>query len=247
MMPAISKIISSTVSSDPVFAGGALRRPLIVRRIAGARRMRLAVDPRDGSVRLTLPRRASERAARAWAEAQRAWVEQQLALLPSPRPILPGETIPFRGEDILIDWSLAYPRAVRLDGDRLLVGGPIEGIQRRVIAWLRREALRLLEAETHLVAEQAGVTVGTVSIGDARSRWGSCSSSGNIRYSWRLILAPPFVLTSTVAHEVAHRLHMDHAPAFRAAEARLFGRDPEPARAWLRQYGAGLYWVGCGD
>lgn len=247
MRRATLRIISSSVSSDPVFAGGALRRPLIVRRIAGARRMRLAVDPRDGSVRLTLPRRASERAARAWAEAQRTWVEQQLALLPSPRPILPGATIPFRGEEILIDWSVGYPRTVRLVGERLLVGGPIEGVQRRVIAWLRREASCQLEAETRLIAEKAGVTVGTVSIGDPRSRWGSCSSSGNIRYAWRLILAPPFVLTSTVAHEVAHRLHMDHSPAFRAAEARLFGRDPEPARAWLRQYGAGLYWVGCGD
>jgi len=218
-----------------------------VRRVAGARRMRLAVDPRDGSVRLTLPRRASERAARQWAEAQRGWVEAQLALLPMPRPIKPGGHIPFRGEDIRIDWSPAYPRAVRLDGDRLMVGGPAEGVSRRVLSWLRREALVQLDAETRAVAAQAGVTVRKVSVGDPRARWGSCSSSGDIRYAWRLILAPPFVLSSTVAHEVAHRLHMDHSPAFRAAEARLLGTDPGPARVWLRQYGAGLYWVGCGD
>ncbi len=241
------RITSSSVSSEADFAGGAHRRALIVRRIAGARRMRLAVDPRDGSVRLTLPRRVSERAGRAWAEGQRAWVEHQLSLLPSPRPILPGAEIPFRGEDIRIDWSPAHSRTVRLEGDRLFVGGPVEGVSRRVIAWLRREALRQLEAETRLVAAQAGVNVGRVSIGDPRSRWGSCSSSGDIRYAWRLILAPPFVLSSTVAHEVAHRLHMDHSLAFRAAEARLLGTDPGPARAWLRHHGAELYWVGCGD
>ncbi len=209
--------------------------------------MRLAVDPRDGSVRLTLPRRASERTGREWAERQRAWVEHQLSLLPSPRPILPGAPIPFRGEEIHVDWSPAHSRTVRLEGDRLLVGGPVEGVPRRVITWLRREALRQLETETRLVARQAGVSVGKVSIGDPRSRWGSCSSSGDIRYAWRLILAPPFILSSTVAHEVAHRLHMDHSPAFRAAEARLLGVDPGPARDWLRQYGAELYWVGCGD
>jgi predicted metal-dependent hydrolase len=235
------------VSSDPVFAGGALRRPLIVRRVAGARRMRLAVDPRDGTVRLTLPRRASERAARAWAEAHRSWIEHQLSLLPQPRPIAPGVSIPFKGEEIRIDWSPALPRTVRLEAGSLRVGGPIEGLSRRVIAWLRREALRQLEEETRAVALQAGVTVGRVAIGDPRSRWGSCSASGDIRYAWRLILAPPFVLTSTVAHEVAHRLHMDHSAAFRAAEARLYGADPEPARQWLKRHGAGLYWVGCGD
>jgi predicted metal-dependent hydrolase len=126
----------------------------------------------------------------------------------------------------------------------LEVGGPIEGVSRRVIAWLRRAALKQFESETRAIAIQAGVTVGRVSIGDPKARWGSCSASGDIRYAWRLILAPPSVLSSTVAHEVAHRLHMDHSPAFRAAEARLYGADPEPARDWLRRHGAGLYWLG---
>ncbi len=233
------------MSSEPIFIGGALRRPLIVRRVAGARAMRLAVDPRDGSVRLTLPRRGSERLAREWAEAHRHWIEQQLAQLPQPRPIVADGIMPFRGADVRIDWSPAHSRIVKLDGDRLLVGGPEEGVAKRVVAWARREALRQLEAETRAVAAAADVTVARVSIGDPRARWGSCSSSGNIRYAWRLILAPPFVLSSTVAHEVAHRLHMDHSPAFRAAEKRLLGADPGPARAWLRANGAGLYWVGC--
>ncbi|HEY0314988.1 MAG TPA: YgjP-like metallopeptidase domain-containing protein, partial [Sphingomonas sp.] len=144
----------------------------------------------------------------------------------------------------LIDWSPDHSRIVRLDGDRLKVGGPAEAVPRRVVAWLRREALRQLEIETRALAAEAGVTVARVAIGDPKARWGSCTSNGDIRYSWRLILAPPSVLSSTVAHEVAHRLHMDHSPAFRAAEKRLYGRDPKPARDWLRQHGAGLYWLG---
>lgn len=244
MRPATSKTISSSVSSELLFAHGDRLRPLIVRRIASARRMRLAVDPRDGSVKLTLPRRGSERAGRQWAETQRAWIEQQLALIPVPRPIEPGGTVPYRGTALQIDWSADRSRTVRRDGDRLVLGGPIEGLSRRVVAWLKREALRLLDEETRAVAATAGVSVARVAIGDPRARWGSCSSRGDIRYAWRLILAPPFVLSSTVAHEVAHRLHMDHSPAFRAAEARLLGTDPEPARRWLREHGASLYWVG---
>jgi predicted metal-dependent hydrolase len=117
-------------------------------------------------------------------------------------------------------------------------------VSRRIAAFLKREALRVLTDETIAIAARAGVTIGRVGIGDPRARWGSCSSRGDIRYAWRLILAPGFVLTSTVAHEVAHRLHMDHSPAFRAAEQRLLGTSPAPARAWLREHGAGLYWVG---
>jgi len=219
----------------------------MVRRVASARRMRLAVDPRDGAVRLTLPQRASEAKARLWAEGQRAWVEHQLGRLPAPCPIEPGGTIPFRGETLPIDWAPRYPRTPFLDDGRLIVGGPPEGVARRVLTWLRREALRVLDAETNVMAARAGVEVGRVSIGDPRTRWGSCSQSGDIRYAWRLILAPPFVLTATVAHEVAHRLHMDHGRGFHAAEARLLEADPAPARAWLRAYGAALYWVGCGS
>jgi predicted metal-dependent hydrolase len=206
--------------------------------------MRLSIDPRLGAVRLTLPRRASERAGRAWAEAQREWIECQLAALPVPQTIAPGATLPYRGDQLLVDWSPDYSRVVRRDCDRLRVGGPIEGVARRVVTWLKREALHQLDLETHTVAAKAGVTIGRVSVADPRTRWGSCSARGDIRYAWRLIMAPPFVLSSTVAHEVAHRLHMDHSPAFRAAEAWLYGADPEPARAWLRLHGAGLYWVG---
>jgi predicted metal-dependent hydrolase len=231
------------VSSEGVFGEGANRRPLTVRRVATARRVRLAIDPRTGDVRLTIPTRASERRARAWAETHRPWIEAQLAKLPQMQRIAPGAVIPFRGEGLLIHWLPDHSRLVRVEEGRLIVGGPAESVARRVTAWLKRQALTQLEAETRDIAARAGVTVGRVSIGDPKARWGSCSSRGDIRYSWRLILAPPHVLSSTVAHEVAHRLHMDHSPAFRAAEARLYGADPRPARNWLKAHGASLYWL----
>jgi predicted metal-dependent hydrolase len=227
-----------------VFRVGAIERPLVIRRVATARAMRLAVDPRDGAVRLTLPRRMSEAKARRWAEEQRLWIEAQLGKLPAPRPFAPGAAIPFRGEQVPIEWASRHPRLPRLDDGRLVLGGAIEGVPKRVAAFLKREALRVLCQETARIAAQAGVIIGRVGIGDPRTRWGSCSALGDIRYTWRLILAPPFVLTSIVAHEVAHRLHMNHGPDFHAAEARLLGTSPARARAWLREHGAGLYWIG---
>ncbi|USI74252.1 M48 family metallopeptidase [Sphingomonas morindae] len=229
--------------SEPRFSAGGLSRTLEIRRVATARGLRLTVDPRDGAVRLSMPPRHSEAKARAWAESKRGWIEAALARLPVPAPIRPGGRLPFRGAALTLDWQPDAARRPLLEGQRLRVGGPLPGFARRVLDWARREALAQLEAETRALAAEAGVTVGRVAIGDPRGRWGSCSASGDIRYSWRLILAPPFVLSATVAHEVAHRLHMDHSPAFKAAERRLAG-DPGPARAWLRAHGASLHWIG---
>lgn len=179
-----------------------------------------------------------------WAEQQQAWIDAQRARLPEARPFLPGAEIPFDDTILTIDWQESAPRRIERVGDRLRVGGPADRVPARILAWLRREALRVLSDETAEFAARAGVRVSGVGIGDARGRWGSCASHGLIRYSWRLILAPRFVRRATVAHEVAHRIHMNHGPAFQALVAELDERDPADSRAWLRRNGAALHWFG---
>jgi predicted metal-dependent hydrolase len=213
-----------------------------------ARAMRLSIDPRSGRVRLTLPPRAPLKPALAWVEAQAGWIADQRAQLPQPVPFAPGASFPFRGEPLRIDWQPALPRTPRLvaagtPSARLCCGGPEAGLAARVTRWLCGEALALLGAETAEFAARAGVSVAGVAIGDPRGRWGSCAASGAIRYSWRLILAPDFVRRATVAHEVAHRTHMNHSPAFHAHLATL-NPDGSAARAWLRAHGSALHWIG---
>lgn len=245
MRRASLNIISSIGRSEPPsFEGGGRSRPLTIRRSAAARAMRLAVDPADGTVRLTLPARGSLREALRWAESQRGWIEAALAALPPPVSLRAGAIVPFEGRDHRIVSETAAPRGVIVADGRLLVGGPVELVEQRLLRWLKQQALSRMEAETRAIAAQAGVSVGRVSIGDPRRRWGSCSAAGDIRYSWRLILAPPEVRLATVAHEVAHRLHMHHGPAFHRAVAGLLGRQPRAERAWLKAHGARLQAVG---
>lgn len=217
---------------------------LDVVRNARSRGMRLSVDPRSGRVRLTLPPRASLRSAMAWAAEQREWIERQQANLPEGRPFVPGARVPLEDDEVEIVWPSTVGRTPKLIDDRLVCGGPREGLEKRVERWFRAEALRILSEETAEYADRAGVRVTGVSIGDPRGRWGSCASSGAIRYSWRLILAPSFVRRATVAHEVAHRVHMNHSPAFHRFVETLFEADPAPARQWLRRHGAALHWIG---
>ena len=191
-----------------------------------------------------MPARGSARAALRWAGEQRGWVEAQLAKAPPAVPLEHGAVIPFRGALLRLQWEEGARRGVHHSDGCLVVGGPRESLARSVERWLVAEARKVMSEETARVAAAAGVAVRSVSVGDPVSRWGSCSSSGSIRYSWRLILAPSEVLRFVVAHEVAHRLHMDHSPAFRAAEEQLFGGPVTAARALLRELGPALRRVG---
>jgi predicted metal-dependent hydrolase len=218
--------------------------PVAVTRMRRARRLRLRVDHRAKLLRLTIPWRASAPTAIAWAAGQRAWVERQLQKAPPPRPFRDGVTIPFEGGELHIAHRPGERRGVRLSGNLLEVGGPEGSLATSVERFLRQAARDRLSEQTALVAKKAGVSVSSVSIGDPESRWGSCSCSGAIRYNWRLILAPPELLRFVVAHEVAHRLHMDHSAAFKAAEERLFGGPVDAARSELRRLGPAMRAVG---
>lgn len=209
-----------------------------------ARHVRLSLDPASGRAKLIVPRRAALKSALAWAEGKAGWLAAQRDELPQPQPFAPGLVLTIAGEAVTIDCVQGATRRIVREGDRLVAAGASETLPRRIEAWLRGVALERLAAETVEFAALADVTVAKVAVGDPRSRWGSCASSGVIRYSWRLILAPGWVRRATVAHEVAHRVHMNHGPAFHALVADLLGTDPTPARAWLRRHGTGLHWIG---
>jgi predicted metal-dependent hydrolase len=229
------------VSSELAFAG----TPLTLRVSPRARRIHLRIDPRTGAVLLTVPKRTSKRHALAWAAGHRDWIEARLAEIPVVEPIEPGGTLLYRGQTLVIDWAEKRPRRIELAGDCLKVGGPAENLEARILRWLKAEARTILFRESAEIAACAdGVRLSRVGIGDPISRWGSCSSSGTIRYSWRLIMAPDFVRRATVAHEVAHLVHLNHGPDFHALVKRLLGADPAPARDWLRREGARLHRIG---
>lgn len=197
-------------------------------------------------LKLTVPWRTPARTALDWAAEQRAWIDEQLRRAPPAQPFADGTSFLLEGREVTIRHLPGTRRSIVLNGDELQVGGPAQSLSSAVERWLRALARQRLSEETARVAAIAGVGVEAVSIGDPVSRWGSCSSSGTIRFSWRLILAPPEVLRFVVAHEVAHRLHMDHGPAFKVAEERLFGGSVTAARSELRRLGPTLRAIGRG-
>jgi predicted metal-dependent hydrolase len=218
--------------------------PVEIRRLRTARRLRLRFDESAGALKLTCPWGTSRRAALAWALDQREWIDAQLARAEPAKPFVAGASIPIEGREVRIVWRDEWPRAPLLIDDELRCGGPEAALARRVEAFLRRRARDLMSRDIAEFAAAAGTNPRSVTVGDAATRWGSCSSHGRIRMSWRLILAPPEVRRYVAAHEVAHLVHLNHGPEFKALEARLFGPGISQAKAALRRIGPRLRRIG---
>ena len=243
--------MSSSAASRPLAVHPDLPVPVEIRPLRGARRLRLRLDERRRVLKLTCPPRTSRRAALAWAAEQRAWVDTQLAEALPGEPFAPGAIIPLEGQEVRLAWSSDEPRIPRLVAGELRCGGPPSAFARRVETFLKAHALAVMSRETAEIAAAAGVVPRSVRVGDADTRWGSCSAERRIRYSWRLILAPPAARRFVVAHEVAHLVHLDHGPAFKRLEGQLFAHfgcgEVAAARLLLRRLGPRLKRIGRGD
>ena len=229
----------SIARSEPLIVAG-LPWPVELVVHPRARCLRLRLDERRRTLRLTCPPRTSRRAALTWAAGQDQWASAQIAGLSPATSLSPGHRIPIEGEEVELVWRDGETRSVRREPGLAWCGGPRLGFERRIARWLRAEALRLLSADTIELAARGGVKVAGVAVGDASSRWGSCSADGRIRFNMRLLFAPPDVRRFVVAHEVAHRVHMNHGAAFHALEQELFGGPVAEARLALRRIGPRL-------
>ena len=243
MMRASLNIMWSSARSEAALEA-ALPLPIVIKPLRNARRLRLRFDEANGTLKLTCPWRTSRRAALVWALDQREWIDGQLARGAPAEPFVPGAIIPIEGRDVRLVWDPAAPRTPMVTESALRCGGPDSGFARRIETFLKGRALEVMAAEVAAYAEAAGVKAASVSVGDAASRWGSCSSRGSIRLSWRLILAPPAVRRFVAAHEVAHLVHLDHSARFKALEARLYGIGLAEAKAELRRIGPRLRRIG---
>jgi predicted metal-dependent hydrolase len=218
-----------------------------VRRHRQARRYTLRIHSATREVLLTMPPRGSLKEARDFAQKHGGWIAARLDRLPAPAPFAHGTTLPLRGVDHKI---VHRPNKrgtvwIEVDGEerRLCVAGEEPHVARRIRDFLKREAKSDLEAASYAAADRLGVRVKRVSIRDQSSRWGSCSTTGVLSYSWRLILAPPFVLDYLAAHEVAHLVEMNHSRRFWRLVERICPHLTR-AKTWLDVHGTNLHRFG---
>ncbi|MBI1204884.1 MAG: DUF45 domain-containing protein [Rhodopseudomonas sp.] len=253
MSLALRALLTSRSSEPSVIAVEFDREVHMVqlRRNAKARRYTLRIHTATREVVLTMPPRGSLKQAREFAQKHGGWIAARLNRLPQPVPFADGAVIPLRGRDHRIVHRPQSRGTVWIEaGDGgemvLCVAGDAPHVARRVLDFLKKEARRELEAASRRSAAALGVGLRRVSIRDQSSRWGSCSTTGVLSYSWRLILTPPFVLDYLAAHEAAHLVEMNHSRAFWRQVERICPEFKQ-AKAWLDAHGAELHRYGMGD
>lgn len=205
-----------------------------------ARRLIVKVHPTSGDVLVIAPsKRALDRAVD-FARGEADWIAKQLAQVPSRILLSPGARFPYRGKDHVIARGEEGPVVVDESEQKIRVSGRLEHAPRRIVDFLKKQAKREFEVKAFEYGARIGLKPNRITVRDTASRWGSCSSTRSLSFSWRLILAPTFVLDYVVAHEVAHMKEMNHGENFWRIVKSLVG-DVRRPQAWLRQHGAALH------
>jgi predicted metal-dependent hydrolase len=220
--------------------------PVVIKRNARARRLILRIDEGLGLPVITLPSRTALARGEDFLRENLLWVEDRLSRLSPAIPFCDGGVFPLRGVPCRIEYRGGRGLiALRKEpgGFVLSVPGGQEFVSRRVTDWLKREARKDLEAAVARHCRTLGRKASAVHVGDAKSRWGSCSASGTLTFSWRLVLAPPAVLDYLAAHEAAHLREMNHGPRFWTWVERLYPRH-RSASDWLHTHGPRLAAIG---
>ena len=209
-----------------------------LRRNARARRLSLRISRLDGRVTMTLPNRVPEREAMAFLRDREEWLRDHLSDIVPETNVAIGGVIPYRGQQVPIVGGAG--RSVRFADGQFFVPNDADRVGARLQGFLKTNARDALAAASDRYAAKLGRGYGRITLRDTRSRWGSCTSRGDLMYSWRLIMAPDFVLDYVAAHEVAHLVEMNHSPDFWAVVETLYP-DWETARGWLRDHGGDLH------
>ena len=219
-----------------------------LRRHRQARRYTLRIQAATREVILTLPPRGALKEAKAFAEKHGAWIAARIGRLPEIAPFRNGLMVPLRGVPHRIVHRRGERGTVWTEADQngkpiICVAGEAEHLAPpRAGLSQARSAARYRSGEPPLAA-RLGVVVKRVSIRDQSSRWGSCSTTGALSYSWRLILTPPHVLEYLAAHEVAHLVEMNHSPRFWRLVRKIYP-GLERAKVWLDIHGTELHRYG---
>jgi len=208
---------------------------------ARSRRLTLRIDKKDRMAVLTIPKYCSRKKAVSFVESHQDWVLDNLRKIPELKNFQNHDKISLFGKEYTIEHSDVRGNT-RLDKKNhiLYVSGGMEFLHRRVKDFIKKLALEEFTKRSYETAEKIGKRVHSICIKDTKSRWASCSTLNNINYSWRLALAPEFVIRYIVAHEVSHLKHQDHSAYFWAL-VDFLEEDAQKGRDWLTENGHQLY------
>lgn len=219
--------------------------------IRSRRRRTVAIKVSPGTVEVRAPYGVSQQEIDQFVSRKQGWIAQHLQRFAAQpkrtqpvRQYLPGEQFQFMGRNYPLQISTGSKHAVTLSDDALIVtlnrrtctDRRASTTRRLLEGWYRAQALAYLTPLSEKLAARVGKPVGNVAVKRTRSKWGHCTSRGDLQYNWLIMAAPEPVIFYLVAHEVSHLVHHNHSRAFWAQVAQLCS-DWQQQRDWLKQQG----------
>lgn len=209
-----------------------------------SRRITLRLLPGGDGLKVTMPAHVSDLELDGFLRRNTNWVAARRARLPKMVAVRKGQMIPYLGLDHLVVCSgqkRGIVEAGAVDGAPvLIVPGDEKFMQRKLLDFFKKQARQIIAEAVVLHSGSLGVRARQIRITDTTSRWGSCSSTRTLSFSWRIIMAPPEVLDYLVAHEVAHLREMNHSDRFWTLVKEICPRM-EAHKSWLRKNGSKLH------
>lgn len=227
--------------------------PYTLVRSGRRRTVGITVKP-DGTVSVRAPRGVSGDQIDRIVAGKAGWIRKRLAMNGlhgehrHPRTFADGEEFPFLGETYRLE-RVEGLKGVAIMGDRLCVGTvglrsreseEPRRIAARITRWYRLHAAGIITGRVEHYSAHLGLKPAAVRLKTLKSRWGSCSSRGNLNFNWLLVLAPIHILDYVVVHELCHFVHPDHSSRFWDMVESILP-DYRERRKWLRLNGAALH------
>ncbi|MCO1604018.1 M48 family metallopeptidase [Desulfosporosinus nitroreducens] len=225
--------------------------PYEERRSTRYRRITLSIL--EDRVRISAPKNVSAKQLKDLVNAKQEWILKHWLVkqdaMKSPARYIDGEQFLYRGNTIELK-IIRYPRKlirVFLEGQSLVVNLPMDlleqdcasNIMEALKLWYKAQARKILQDKLDIQAKRMQVSFQTFRLKEQKTRWGSCSSKGNLNLNWRIIMAPDPAMDYIIIHELAHLTHLNHSNQFWQRVAEFM---PEYAdwRKWFKDHGQNL-------
>jgi hypothetical protein len=196
----------------------------------------------NGQVVVVTPKRTPQHAIEAFVSQNQIWIQRTLTKIELKKPAVSDDQLSIFGKTYQKKVDPTLPVGVHIRDLTCLIS-PADSltidqakITKQLERFLRNTAEKYIVPRTHRIGQMMGIEFGKITLRQQKTRWGSCSSQGNLNFNWRLVHYTPAIIDYVIIHELAHRAHMDHSSRFWQLVSR-YDPDYRQHRGWLKRHG----------
>ncbi|ELH0894519.1 M48 family metallopeptidase [Vibrio fluvialis] len=211
--------------------------------IRTSRKKSATIKVEEGVVSVVVPEALPTEKIHQLVDSKHSWIIEKLAIHaeavpPSEKEYVSGESFPYLGRNYRLKVLTGDLEPTKLMNGRITITVPEPNsqshyIRRALINWYKRNAEKKIREKVERYAKQVGVNTGVVRIKEFKSRWGSCTTYGDLEFNWLIVLAPNRIVDYVVVHELCHLIHHDHSTRFWKEVERVMP-DYQECKEWLK-------------